>query len=246
MFAKLTQKWPWTKRVIHIDTVLLLIVLGMIGWIIQLAATDQPDKATWLLVPVTAIYSVFTLFVAGASIRNAQASLRAAEAMEASVEEARLSRWAAHSGYISLTDRDHYTVSNGAAKIRLTNAFRQPILDLQVFIWRTEEGPSGDREVQYASMLESKMRELSDDEDIVEIELTRSTRAESECRAFGEAALSRFESLSKSRPQHSLCVLRYAHRANMLGSIFVYDLVPVPEEKTDQTKSTTRQKAPES
>jgi hypothetical protein len=53
----------WCKKWL-IDLVFLLIVISLIVWMASLVASDRPDTPAWLLVPITGIYAIFTLYMA--------------------------------------------------------------------------------------------------------------------------------------------------------------------------------------
>lgn len=211
------------------DSIIFALLIAMILWIIILAAGSAPNKAGWLLVPVTAIYSLITLWMAAAAFRSAQASERSARAMEASVEEQRLSRWASFAAQLTFVDGLRYHISDDNFRVLvLANAFRQPILGLQVFMWDMEIGLDQQGKLRFSSMMESEPRDYLDVDEAFNVILKPSTRIDQEKVQFGEIALERFRSVFGGNvPQRTLCLINYVHRASWPQPTFlVYDMQP--------------------
>lgn len=219
----------WLRRA-WLDLVLLTIVVGMIGWVIWILASDQPDKPSWLLVPLTVIYAVLTLWMAAAAFQNAQAARRSAEAMEASVEEQRLSRWAAFAANLSFPQGFTYRQeADGSLSIVLGNLFRQPIIGLRAVVWFMDQTPGADGQVRYSTMMESEALDIEHDTPTVTVQLKATKRPEAERVQFGELAMVRYREVFQNQvPKSALCLLAYSHRANLSTQFFVYDIAQVP------------------
>ena len=193
-----------------------------------------PSNLTeWLLVYLTGVYALLTLYLAllsaksaMASERSAMAAERSAKAMEDSIEEARMARWAQFAASIQLTDAQSYAENpDGSATLEFLNVFEQPVVNLQVAIWRTETGSSGEREVRYSSMMQSTPRSVLAEEKRVSVTLHDSDLPESGRRNIGEMALERFKQVFNRMPQHSLCLITYNDRVALLSPmVLVYDL----------------------
>ncbi len=206
--------------------VLLLIVCCMIVWIVYLAISDKPDKPSWLLVPLTVIYAVLTLMMAAAALQNSAAALRSAQAMEASVEEQRQSRFAAFGAVISFPDGLEYRLNtDGSATIVLGNIYRQPIMDLCVRLWLMESERTGKGLVKYSTMMESAPIDVEADTASVTVQLTPTTKPESERVKIGDIALQRYRDVFRNEvPRSCLCLITYYHRASLNHTLYVYDL----------------------
>lgn len=215
----------WLRRVWG-DLIMLLILVGMIGWAIGIIASDQPDKPSWLLVPLTVIYAVLTLYMAAAAIQNAQAARRSAEAMEASVEEQRLSRWAAFAANLSFPQGYTYIRGeDGDLLVVLGNLFRQPIIGLRVVVWFMDQSPNAEGQVRYSTMMESESIDVAQDTSTVNIILKPTARTEAERVQFANLAMQRYkEVFSNQVPKSALCLIVFSHRANLNSQFFVYDL----------------------
>lgn len=213
-----------------------LIFLGLLAWllyeIVRLAIKAPPNVTEWLLVYLTGMYALLTLYLALISTKSALAAERAAKAMEESIEEARLTRWAQFAATVGLPDGDHYVEHvDGHATLRLTNVFSQPMVDFSAAMWRTELNPAGEHEVRYSSMIRSQPRSVLAAEQEISLDLQATNSTEAECRSLGELALLRFQQVFNKKPQHTLCMIAYYHRAGMSPMQLVYDLKPTPETK---------------
>jgi hypothetical protein len=219
--------------------ILLLILAGMIGWTIRILASDQPEKPSWLLVPLTVIYAVLTLWMAAAAFQNAQAARRSAEAMEASVEEQRLSRWAAFAANLSFPQGYTYRQeTDGSLSIVLGNLFRQPIIGLRAVVWFMDQNAGSDGQVRYSTMMESEVLDIDHDTHTITLQVKPTKRPEADRVQLGEFALRRFREVFQNQvPKSTLCLLTYSHRANLATQHFVYDIVPVPNAAPREASS---------
>ncbi|MEW6199332.1 MAG: hypothetical protein AB1601_11815 [Planctomycetota bacterium] len=172
------------------------------------------------------IYAVFTLWMAAAAFQNATAARRSAEAMEASVEEQRQSRWAAFAAVVSFPDGHKYWVHpDENATIILGNLFRQPILQLRVGLWEMDAQSAGEGQVKYSTMMESEPKDVPADGQTVRVQLRRTLLPESERVRLGNLALGRYrEVFSNAVPRSALCLISYMHRAQLSPSVSVFDL----------------------
>ncbi len=132
----------WLRRSwLHI--LLLSTVAGLFAWmVVLLVQGTSPDKPAWLLVPLTAIYIVTNVYVALASAKAADASARAAVAMESTVEEMRVSRLLGFSPTVSFPVGQVFWEEDGGVTVQVGNLSDQPALGFQVFLWglETDEG----------------------------------------------------------------------------------------------------------
>ncbi len=206
--------------------VFLLVIGSMIVWIGCLVLSDRPDKPSWLLVPITVIYAMFTLGMAGAAFQNATAARRSAEAMEASVEEQRQSRWAAFGAVISFPEGYKYRVNtDGSTTIVLGNLFRQPIMNLHVRLWQMEAQSAGEGQVKYSTMMESVPIDVEADAASVTVQVQPTSLPESERVRIANLALERFREVFRNAvPLSGLCLITYSHRARIGESVLVHDL----------------------
>ncbi|MCG3130336.1 MAG: hypothetical protein FLDDKLPJ_01091 [Phycisphaerae bacterium] len=200
----------------------------MIAWIIGLAFSASSEKPSWLLVPLTVIYAVFTLWMAAAAFQNAVAARRSAEAMEASVEEQRQSRWAAYAATLTfpegLTFRPN---ADGAVTFSLGNPYRQPMLGLWIRIWDMEPQGAGPGSIKYSTMRESVPKDVEASDASVTVQVKPTTQPEAERVRVGDLALKRYkEVFSGEVPKSTLCVITYRHRAQLGDVILVYDFKP--------------------
>lgn len=209
-----------------LDFALLLVVLCMIGWIIGLALSDRADKPSWLLVPLTVIYAVFTLWMAAAAIQNAVAARRSAEAMEASVEEQRQSRWAAYAATLTFPDGHNFrTSTDGTVSISLGNPYRQPMLELWIRMWEMEPQPTGVDSIRYSTMKESLPQDVEAADATIIVQLKATTQPEMERVRIGNFALQRYKDVYQGDvPKSALCLITYRHRAQLSNVILVYDV----------------------
>ncbi len=221
----------WCRKWL-VDVILLLIILSMIVWIICLAKSNMPDKPSWLLVPVTVIYSVFTLWMAGASAQNAVAARRSAEAMEASVEEQRQSRWAAFGAIISFPDGYKYRVDQANNwSITLGNPYRQPMLRVWARMWLTEGPGAAEGQLKYSTLMESAPIDVPADSPGFSLFLKPTTQAEAARISAGNAALERYrEVYGGALPKSALVAILYEHRARLGSTVLVYDFERMQEQ----------------
>jgi hypothetical protein len=166
--------------------------------------------------------------MAAAAFQNAVAARRSAEAMEASVEEQRLSRWAAFAAVVSFPAGYRYRVqTDGRRTVQISNAHRQPILELRIAMWDMETVVGAQDKLRYSSMLENEPRDVDAHDRTVEITLSPTRRPETERITFGNLAIERFKELTKGiPPKTTLCLITYLHRAQNNYAVFVYDLAP--------------------
>lgn len=211
----------WFRRA-RADLVFVAILVGMVVWIIWILASDWPDKPSWLLVPLTVIYAVLTLYMAAAAIQNAQAARRSAEAMEASVEEQRLSRWAAFAANLSFPQGYTYTRGeDGNLSVVLGNLFRQPIIGLRVVVWFMDQSPNAEGQVRYSTMMESDSIDVDQDVSTVNVTLKPTSRPEAERVQFADLAMQRYKEVFPNQvPKSALCLIVYSHRANVNSQFF--------------------------
>lgn len=211
------------------DLVFVVVVVGMIVWIVWILASDWPDRPAWLQVPFTVIYAVLTLYMAAAAFQNAIAARRSAEAMEASVEEQRLSRWAAFAANLSFPQGYVYRQeADGNLSIVLGNLFRQPIIGLQIVVWFMDQTPGASGHVRYSTMMESEVVDIDHSTSTVTMKLRPTKRPEAERIRYGELALARYREVFENQvPTSALCLLTFSHRAKLSPQYFVYDVTPV-------------------
>ncbi|MBN2560892.1 MAG: hypothetical protein JXQ75_08180 [Phycisphaerae bacterium] len=203
-----------------------LIIVSMIVWIGCLVLSDRPDKPSWLLLPITVIYAMFTLGMAGAAFQNATAARRSAEAMEASVVEQRQSRWAAFAAIVSFPEGQTCRVNtDGSTSIVLGNPYRQPMLQLCVRLWQMEGQGTGEGQIKYSTMMESIPMEVAADASHVTVQLQQTSQPESERIRIADLALQRFRHIFQNAvPKSALCLITYLHRAQIGETVLVYDL----------------------
>jgi len=227
----LKKTLQWLRSALG-DLVFLSVLLWLLFKIAGLVLRQSPNLTEWLLVYLTAVYALVTFYLAAMSAKSAVAAERSAKAMEASIEEARLSRWAQFAATIRLARGDSYIVNKGGSvTLELLNVFEQPVLDLMVSIWKTEKGPSGESEVKYSTMIASQPVSLLAEQKKVVLSLTPSSFPESQRRIIGDIALERFKQVFNKRPEYSLCLLTYYDRATpSTPMLFVYDLRPDQED----------------
>lgn len=230
--------WNWLLQ--HwLDLLVIPAVTALLILVARVAIKHPDNGSDWLMVYLTAVYALLTFYLALAAVKSARASERSAKAMEESLMEARLTRWAQFGAGIALSNEETYIENtDGTVSLTLINIYRQPILDLRAAMWITETNSSGEREVKYSSMLRSKPRLISADETSVEILLEPSDEADSERQRIGEIALARFRELHNRMPNHTLFIIWFNHRADTLPAMYVYDLqqnskfMRVREERT--------------
>jgi hypothetical protein len=164
--------------------------------------------------------------MAAAAFQNAAAARRSAEAMEASVEEQRQSRWAAFAAILSFPEGFNYRVNtDGSTSIILGNPYRQPMLQLWVRLWQMEGQGRGEGQIKYSTMMESVPMEVAADAAHVTVQLQRTSQPESERIRIANLALERFRHVSHNAvPRSALCLITYLHRAQMDVTLLVYDL----------------------
>lgn len=221
----------WCRK--WLGNILLLVIVGsMIVWIVCLAVSDRPDKPSWLLVPLTVIYAMFTLLMAAAAFQNAVAARRSAEAMEASVVEQRQSRWAAFAAILSFPEGCNFRVKNdGSTSIVLGNPYRQPMLGLWVRMWEMEDLSLGEGQIKYSTMKESAPTEVEAAAGSVTVQLHPTSQPESERVRIANLALERFRDVNRGAvPKSALFLITYSHRAQIGDTILVYDLKSVGEQ----------------
>lgn len=214
-----------------------LIFLGLLSWLLwkiwSLVVQAPSNLTEWLLVYLTGVYALLTLYLAlvsaksaMASERSAMAAERSAKAMEDSIDEARMARWAQFSTIIE-PDNDQKYIENpdGSITLELLNPYKHPATNLVVAMWHTETGSGGEREVKFSSMMQSEQRNVSCDDETVIVALNDSRLPDSERRRHGEWALNLFKEKWEKTPQHTLCMVQYYDRVALFSPItFVYDL----------------------
>lgn len=219
VLKSILQRW-------FLDISMGFLFVGMVVWIVCILLSSIASKPSWLLVPITVIYAELTLYMAAAAFKNATAARRSAEAMEASVVEQRLSRFAAFGAEVSFPDGQRYKrESDGGCSIVLGNLYRQPIIGLQVVLWQMDSASASGGQIKYSSMVESKPQDIDQSVKTITVRLSPSSRPEAERVPFADAALERYKDVFKgSVPKSTLCLIALSHRASIGTSYFVYDV----------------------
>lgn len=232
-----------------VDWLFIAGLVWLISRIVSLVRTSPSHITEWLLVYLTGVYALLTLYLALVAVksalateRSAAASERSAAAMEASIQEARLARVAQFGAIFRFADqRRCYRNPDGSVVIRIQNPFGQPMVDFRALLWQVEQSAKGEPEVRYSTMMESEPRTILPNELQVDMVLRPAQKPESQMRALGEEALQRYKDVFQKMPEHALCLIIYSDRANIAiaPAIFVWDLeiVSTSIEEADTTAS---------
>jgi hypothetical protein len=228
-----------------LDVLFLIGLVWLLTCVVRLVRASPSNITDWLLVYLTGIYALFTLYLALAAVKSAAAAQRSATAMEASIEESRMTRWAQFGASIQVADPEGYVLrDDGSAQLELLNPFEQPVINLQVAMWETETLQNGQREIRYSSMMTSQPRSVLAEERRIELTLQTSHLPESQKREIGELALSRFKEVFNRTPEHTLVLVTYNDRVAFLSPmILVFDLkAKQPDAQREADKSQTVKK----
>jgi hypothetical protein len=223
------MKWNWYYL---IDVFLILMVLLMLVWAAVIVAGNDTNKPQWLLIPVTAIYVIVSLYMAAGSLSAARASREAVDVMRETLEEMKLSRRVQYSPYISFPGGLVCTVfSDDTAILYLRNLLNVPMAQFAVFLWEMEDSPSG-KALKFSSMRVSEPADYAADETDITVEMLSSQLPDEEKREFGTNVLQEYLARSGGvNPNNSLCFIRYYIRGEINPLIHVYDLLlERPEE----------------
>lgn len=216
--------------------VLLLVGMLLLIWIIL--AGDSPDKPAWLLLPVTGIYVLVSLYMAAGAIQAAQASRRSVEVMEATLVEMRLSRQMQYSPWFSFPCGAKCLLTpDGSAHIELRNLFRVPIAGLWIMLWELETSSHG-KVVKYSSMRESVPRDYSADEREMSIVLSPSGRTDDEKLQIATMTAEQFERVYGRPPQSSLCLIAYYVAGEPQPRSLFYDLM-IEDSRADSSRDSS-------
>jgi pimeloyl-ACP methyl ester carboxylesterase len=202
---------------------LFLASLGGMLWL--LLFSTAPNRVEWFIGATTSAYVWATLLIFVATSRSARAAERAADAMQASAEEAMKLRWAQVGAYVRPSPGTFRQLHAERWQIVLENVFHlEPAFDLHVRMWpMTSAGPHDS-----CAMMESEFPSAPNYRRRFRVTLVPSQRPEPERRGARDEALRNFREQDRTDPQHVLCWIRYSHRANMKGSVFAHDLEPPP------------------
>ena len=202
------KSWEFFKKNFG-DLFIIGILLFLIIEIIRLISNPTPEMTDWLLVYLTGIYALFAFYLAAMSAKSALAMERSAKAMEDSLIEARMTRWAQFGAPIQLSNFETYNRNyDGSISIEISNILEQPILNIVIAMWETEQGSSGNREIKYSSMMQSKPRSVTADEKTITLFLKPVNIPESEKVNLGNMALDRFKQVFNNNfPQNSLFII---------------------------------------
>jgi hypothetical protein len=213
------------RRPVILHLLMAIIVIAMFVWAYYIIKGNGPEKAGWLLLPLTAIYVVSNIYIAIAGMQSARASASSAAIMEQTVREMQLSTNAMYAPWISFPKGYNYSVTEtGDAKIHLTNLFNQPAAGLQVLLWELEVGEEGRKSCKYSSLRESPPTDfLGNTRDTIFI-LEDSQRSDAEKFDYGNLTWQRFIEVHKREPQNSLCLMLYHTKISNNPIILVWDL----------------------
>jgi len=216
--------------------ILLILPICFLLKIVELAIKSPPDLTNWLLVYLTAIYSLLTFLLAIIAWKSAISAERAAKAMEISIYETRMDRLVAFSASIGFPNGYTYIENqNSTVNIEIENSFEQPIMWLRCFFWLMEKDPSGKRTVKYSSILQSDFLNISSDQKRIAITLKKINITDSESINWAKVALDRYLSLNSNPPESALCMIMYVDRASIAvgPKLFVCNLYK--REKPNRT-----------
>jgi len=217
------KAWQWLSKY-GLTLAFVSIIVGLLGWFSVIASGDGSQKPGWLLIPLTAIYALSSLYMAAGAIQAAQASRKSADVMEQSLREIRLSRIFQYSPYISFPQGFRYELrSDGCAAISLRNLFNAPIISLYMVLWEMEDSPDG-KVLKYSSLRESVPRDYAANETDITVVLSPSQRTEEEKVNSARQALQGFQGAFGRGPLNSLCVTLFSIRGNEVPAILYNDL----------------------
>jgi hypothetical protein len=219
--SKLKQ---WFKRSWG-DLALLSIVVACLVWMAILFHGNSPNKASWLLLPITTIYVVSNIYVAAAGFRAAQAAAKSAEIMELALREQRVSTQALFAPWISFPEGLKCQLnSDGTAEIRLTNLFNQPAAGLQLLLWEMETDEQGQQSCKFSSLGESAPTDFLASATNQTVALSPSKRTDVEKVNTGTIALNEFRTRFSRTPKQSLCVMLYYTKISSGAEMLLFDL----------------------
>lgn len=221
-----------TKVAIAIDAFFLLMAGGMIVWIVILVSKADQSTPQWLLVPLNILYVIVSLYIAAASFRNAAAANRAAQAMEESVVEARISRFAQFAPLISPADTHPLTINpDGTAELRLKNPFGQPARELRAYLFEARAGGQGKPEFQLSTMRESTSRDVPENETAFTLHLSPSNSPDADRRDILNVLIEQMQRYRQTAPESFLLGLFYHYKGDLTPVIFTFDVTPVPQSE---------------
>ena len=226
--------WQAAKRN-WMDCFLITIVLAMLVWIGFLVQGSDPNKASWLLLPLTAIYVVTNIWVAAGAVRSANAASETANITQQTLREMQRQTQAMYAPTISFPeDYKCWLKPDGTMELLLTNLAEQPALRLQIFVWEMEADQAGLKKCKFSSLRESLPEDFLGDAQGRKFVLKPSKRMDSEKVKFADVALERFQEVYGKVPDGSLCALQYSTKVSNGPILLVNDLMivqPSEEEK---------------
>lgn len=217
-----------------VNLILLSILISLFVWIWRIVCGNANDKAQWLLLPITGIYVVVSVYMAAGAIIAARASQKSAEVMEQTLGEMRLSRVIQYSPWFSFPDGYCCTLhEDDTVSFQLHNLFAVPIAGLWVMLWELEKSPDGSMTVKYSSMRESTPRDYARDESVIELRLQLSSRTDAEKLNYGKLFEDEFSQRFGAAPARSLLAMLYYVKGEPHAHTLFYDFEILP----DQTSS---------
>lgn len=197
----------------------------MLIWIGFLVRGSDPNKASWLLLPLTAIYVVTNIWVAAGAVRSANAASATADIMRQTLSEMRLQTDAMYAPIIGFPEGlKCWFKPDGTAEVILTNLSNQPALGLRVYLWEMELNQDGQKECKYSSLRESTMIDLPGGVAKQVFVLPHSVRTDGQKTQDGlEASKIFFDAYGKP-PKSTLCAVTYYTKISSKNKVFVYDL----------------------
>lgn len=229
----------WLKRG-WVDLVLILTLLAMLVWIWDIARHHAPDKATWLLIPVTAIYVVSSFWIVAAGFRSAAAATDAANTMRETLNEMRFQANTMYAPLLRFPEGFKCCLkTNGNIELILTNLHDQPALNLQAFIWEMEAGQNGQKECKYSSLRESVPADFAGAAKQPFI-LSPSKRTDTEKTQLGIEAVQRFQKAFDRRPISTVCALAYSTKVSFNSIVLVFDLEVVPSTEIEKVSTANK------
>ncbi len=197
---------------------------------------SNPNKASWLLLPLTAIYVVTNIWVAAGAVRSADAASLTASITEETLREIKLQTQAMYAPTISFPeDYKCWLKPDDTLELLLTNLAEQPALRLQIFVWEMEANSAGLKECKFSSLRESPPVDFLGDAKGQKFVLKLSKRTDLEKSKDASIALERFREVYGKVPDRGLCALQYSTKVSIGLVLFVYDLMIVQpsEEERD-------------
>lgn len=218
-----------TRVAIVVDSLFLGIAVLMILWIVFLVSNANEGTPQWLLVPINILYVIVSLYIAAASFQSAAAANRAAQAMEDSLVEAKITRFAEYAPLIGPADAHPLTINaDGSADIRLKNPFGQPARELQAYLFEVRADHEGKPEIQLSSMRESTSRDVPKNETAFTLHLVRSETTDDRRRIILNSFLEHMQRAGMSPPETFLLGLYYHHLGHLMPLLFTFDVKPAP------------------